>query len=207
MRYFVFDIDGVLCTTDENPGYENHQPHLGRIAKVNALYDTGHHITLFTARGSHSGIDWKELTVGQLSRWGVRYHRLLMGKPHADVVIDDKAVPLRDFFEEGTATFSFVGNSVNPQTPEQTLLVLTYELGKVIEYNYKARVYGVVGYYCDANQRKEMADLISMARMYCQQKGWDFEELMRLGEEAYLERMEDIRKYGKSAPSCVGGFR
>lgn len=31
----------------------------------------------------------------------------------------------------------------------------------------------------------------------CEQKGWDFQKLMHLGEEAYMERMDDIKKYGK----------
>lgn len=95
--------------------------------------------------------------------------------------------------------FSFVKESANEQPPEQTLLVLTYELGKVIEYNHKARIYGASAYYSDANQQREMSDLISMARMYCEQKGWDFSVLMQYGEECYLERMEDIRKHGLSS--------
>ncbi len=93
-------------------------------------------------------------------------------------------------------TFSFSQNSVNCQSLEQTLLILTYELGKVIEYHHKARVYGEVAYYSDANQQKEMSDLISMARMYCEQKNWDYEKLKDYGEECYLERMEDLKKHG-----------
>jgi hypothetical protein len=58
-------------------------------------------------------------------------------------------------------------------------------------------VYPEEPYYCEANQKKEMADHISMCRMYCEQRGWSYSELEELGEEAYLERMEDIRKYGK----------
>lgn len=92
--------------------------------------------------------------------------------------------------------FSFVLNSANVQTPEQTLLILTYELGKVIEYNHKAYVYGAASYYSDANQQREMSDLISMGRMYCEQKGWNYDKLMTLGEEAYLERMKDIKEHG-----------
>lgn len=92
--------------------------------------------------------------------------------------------------------FSFVRNSANVQTPEQTLQILTYELGKVIEYNHKAHVYGATSYYSDANQQREMSDLISMSRMYCEQKEWDYDKLMMLGEEVYLDRMEDIRQHG-----------
>lgn len=96
------------------------------------------------------------------------------------------------------AGFSFVVNSVGPQTLEETLMMLTYELGKVIEYYHKAKRYGASGYYSEDNQKKEMSDLISMVRMYCEQRVWDFNELMRLGEQAYLERVDDIKKYGLS---------
>jgi len=65
-----------------------------------------------------------------------------------------------------------------------------------IEYNHKAKLYGATGYYSDKNQQKEMSDLISMARYYCEMKNWNFEELLKFGEEGYKDRMEDIRKYG-----------
>lgn len=94
-------------------------------------------------------------------------------------------------------SFSFVRNSANQLTPGQTLHVMTYELGKVIEYYHKAEVYGAHWYYSEANQKREMSDLISMCRMYCEQRGWDFEDLMKLGEDAYMERMADIKEFGK----------
>ena len=94
--------------------------------------------------------------------------------------------------------FSFKKHAVGYQSMEQTLLILTYELGKLIEYNHKANIYGATAYYSDANQQKEMSDLISMARYYCEQKEWDFDQLKCLGEECYLERMEDIKKHGIS---------
>lgn len=93
-------------------------------------------------------------------------------------------------------SFSFKENAVGFQSPEQTLMILTYELGKVIEYNFKAKIYGETAYYSDENQQKEMSDLISMSRYYCELKGWNFQDLMRLGEEGYCERMEDIKQYG-----------
>lgn len=97
----------------------------------------------------------------------------------------------------GDEPFSFVEHDVNGQTPEQTLLVGTYEWGRLVEYQHKARVYGPREvYYCEENQKKEMADHISMCRMYCEQRGWDFAELMKFGEDAYIDRMEDLAKYG-----------
>jgi len=90
--------------------------------------------------------------------------------------------------------FSFVENNVNNQTPEETLHVMTYELGSLVECHHKSKRYGEQGYVGLA--KKGMSDLISMCRMYCEQKGWDYDELIKFGEEAYLERMEDLRKHG-----------
>ena len=95
--------------------------------------------------------------------------------------------------------FSFKQRAVGDQSPERTLLILMYELGRLTEMHLKAGLYGTSGanaYYCDANQQKEMADLISMSRYLCELKGWDYEKLKDYGEECYLERMEDLRKYG-----------
>ena len=92
--------------------------------------------------------------------------------------------------------FSFTKESATDQSPEETQAIMSYELGHVIEYHLKAKRYGESVYYSNKNQQKEMSDLISMCRYYCEQKGWDFEVLCSLGEQAYLDRMEDIRKYG-----------
>ncbi|MBM3393082.1 MAG: hypothetical protein FJY37_00250 [Betaproteobacteria bacterium] len=87
---YCFDIDGTLCTSTDGD-YLQAEPFHERIAVVNALYVAGHVIKLFTARGSTSGIDWREVTERQMRAWNVRYHSLIMGKPDADIFIDDKA--------------------------------------------------------------------------------------------------------------------
>jgi 3-deoxy-manno-octulosonate cytidylyltransferase (CMP-KDO synthetase) len=86
-----FDLDGTLCTATGGD-YERAEPLPWAIARVNELAQAGHHITIFTARGTATGIDWTEVTQGQLERWGVRHDELKLGKPSADVYIDDRAV-------------------------------------------------------------------------------------------------------------------
>lgn len=98
---YCFDIDGTLCTNTEGD-YANAQPFFEVIERVNRLYDEGHSVLLYTARGSTTGIDWRELTEEQLQVWGVRYHRLYLGKPTADVYIDDKAINLADWKLNGS---------------------------------------------------------------------------------------------------------
>lgn len=97
MLTYCFDIDGTLCD-QVGPDYFLAPPFRSRIEKVNSLFDEGHRIVLFTARGSKSGIDWRDATITQLKEWGVRYHELILGKPHADIYIDDKSIH-PDYFD------------------------------------------------------------------------------------------------------------
>lgn len=93
---YCFDIDGTLCTNTEGE-YSSAEPFLDMIAHVNSLFEAGHRILLYTARGATTGIDWRNVTIQQLQDWNVSYHQLYMGKPTADVYIDDKAVNLIDW--------------------------------------------------------------------------------------------------------------
>ena len=94
---YCFDIDGTLCTNTEGD-YDSAQPFAERIVIVNRLFESGHRIILLTARGSTTGIDWRATTERQLLQWGVKYHSLHLGKPTADVYVDDKAVRDVDWF-------------------------------------------------------------------------------------------------------------
>lgn len=95
---YCFDLDGTLAIGIRRE-YEGARPLEGRIAMVNALFDAGHTIKIFTARGATTGIDWRELTEKQLHDWGLKYHELIMGKPHADFYIDDKAINSARWFD------------------------------------------------------------------------------------------------------------
>tara|TARA_R100000008_G_scaffold40649_1_gene23327 strand:+ start:6253 stop:6552 length:300 start_codon:yes stop_codon:yes gene_type:complete len=98
MIYYV-DIDGTICTSTEGD-YEKAEPFMKNIKKINKLYDEGNEVVYWTARGSVTGKDWTELTTNQLEKWGVKYHKLMLGKPHYELFICDKAVNSRDFFND-----------------------------------------------------------------------------------------------------------
>lgn len=93
---YCFDIDGTLCTNTDGD-YRNAEPDFQMISRVNSLYEAGHQILLYTARGATTGLDWRRTTEEQLGCWGLKYHALYMGKPTADLYIDDKAINLRDW--------------------------------------------------------------------------------------------------------------
>ena len=109
-RYCV-DIDGTICSPTVGRDYHKAEPWQDRIKVLNKLYDEGNYIIYFTARAMgrfadlpHSVASVKakevlfELTRQQLEEWGVKYHELIMGKPHADFFIDDKGIKDEDFF-------------------------------------------------------------------------------------------------------------
>jgi hypothetical protein len=97
MKYIV-DIDGTICT-NTNGEYQNAEPYLTRIEYFNKLYSAGNEIHYWTARGGNSGKDWLELTLQQLSDWGVKYTTAKTGKPAYDIWIDDKAFNVGTYFE------------------------------------------------------------------------------------------------------------
>ena len=94
---YMVDIDGTICYTIGSD-YNNSYPFFERIQKINELYDQGHTIIYWTARGANSGIDWTDKTHSQLAAWGCKYNEIRMGKPAYDVWIDDKAIDSGDFF-------------------------------------------------------------------------------------------------------------
>jgi len=100
MKTYLIDIDGTLCDKNKDHDYMKAKPNQKMIDKVNELFDAGHTIKLFTTRGTTSGIDWYEQTVAQLNYWGVKRHMTIMGKPSADVIVDDIAITFEEFLNE-----------------------------------------------------------------------------------------------------------
>jgi uncharacterized HAD superfamily protein len=84
------DIDGTICQT-QGSDYENCVPIPEHIAKINKLFDEGHEIVYYTARGQQSRHDYKMLTIKQLHDWNCKYTHLIMNhKPAYDLMICDK---------------------------------------------------------------------------------------------------------------------
>ena len=103
-RILAFDLDDTLCYRDTDKTgvakYHDCKPLLEPISIVNQCYDDGDTIIIYTARGmcTFNGDVNKiysnlyELTVNQLNRWNIKFHQLVMGKLHYDLLIDDKAI-------------------------------------------------------------------------------------------------------------------
>ena len=100
MKY-VIDIDGTICK--EEGEVIGREPYMDRIEQINKLYDDGHEIVFYTARGLKSGRGekhYRPITEQQLKEWGVKYHDLWFKKHDATHYIDDKALRPEEFFDE-----------------------------------------------------------------------------------------------------------
>ena len=107
MTTYIFDIDGTICNSSGGD-YTNATPKKERIKKVNSLYDEGHTVIFLTARGMGrhknnpilANEEFYDLTLEQLKNWGVKHHKLFLGKPAGDAYVDDKGINDYDFFED-----------------------------------------------------------------------------------------------------------
>ena len=98
-KKICFDLDGVICKTKKN-FYEKSKPIKSSIDKINQLYDQGNFILIYTARfmgrtkenSSEAKKKGYLLTINQLKNWGLKFNKLMMGKPSYDLIIDDKAI-------------------------------------------------------------------------------------------------------------------
>ena len=92
----IIDMDGTICTEERTYSRCLAQPKTGAVEAVNALYNAGNTIIIYSAR------TWMEfeMTTAWLKQYGVKYHQLMMGKPVGDVWIDDRALRFQDNWEE-----------------------------------------------------------------------------------------------------------
>ena len=86
-KVVFIDIDGTICTEEKTFERSLAQPLKGALEAVNKFYNEGHTVVFYTARG------WEQyrMTKAWLDEYGFKYHQLQMGKPIADIFIDDRA--------------------------------------------------------------------------------------------------------------------
>jgi len=80
VKNYLIDIDGTI--TDDVPNEEPERmvtclPYPDALETLNKWFDEGHIITFFTSRTE----EHREITETWLTKYGFKYHGLLMGKP------------------------------------------------------------------------------------------------------------------------------
>jgi capsule biosynthesis phosphatase len=101
---YCIDVDDTLCKSNGRD-YKSAKLIEPTAARLRTLHSEGHTIILYTARGMLScngNARLIEDTVRPtLVQWlwdnRVPYKTLVMGKPYADVYVDDKGMSLEDF--------------------------------------------------------------------------------------------------------------
>jgi len=92
-KTIMVDMDGVICTEERT--FERPLAELmpGAVEALQKLRDAGHTVVVYTAR------NWPEYRVTKkwLDDHGVPYDGLHMGKPVADVWIDDRVLRFEDW--------------------------------------------------------------------------------------------------------------
>jgi ribonucleotide monophosphatase NagD (HAD superfamily) len=92
-KTIMVDLDGVICTEERTFERPLAEPIDGAREALARLRAAGHTVIIYTAR------NWPEYRVTQkwLEEHGFQYDGLHMGKPVADVWIDDRAIHFTDW--------------------------------------------------------------------------------------------------------------
>ena len=96
-KIICFDIDNTICKTIGS-NYKKSKPILKNIKFINDLYKKGFIIKIYTARymgrTNDNVIEAKKkvskITLKQLKKWNLKFHKIYFGKPSSDLYIDDK---------------------------------------------------------------------------------------------------------------------
>jgi hypothetical protein len=112
-KTIIFDCDGVIADKGCDGVYAEAKPLSHGIDQVNAAYDMGFHIILFTARYGDREDGCMQRQYGRgyvewvtwLEENGVKYHEAWMGKPAGILYVDDKAARVRGDDSEGWSEF------------------------------------------------------------------------------------------------------
>lgn len=99
---FIIDIDETIifsrreyCNECNKLSYKIFTYDTAEIERINKAYNAGHTIIIFTGRGW----DQYDITVKQLFEAGVKYHNLIMGKPHGKYIDKDSEKSLKGIIE------------------------------------------------------------------------------------------------------------
>ena len=119
LKTIAFDLDDVICYRPKDiehfgiNKYDFCVPDKNVVELVNKLYADGNTIVIYTARGMsqcEGNVDkvyelLYDKTINCLKNWDVKYHKLVMGKIHYDVLIDDKAINSVGITKESIISF------------------------------------------------------------------------------------------------------
>lgn len=102
------DLDGTICANKKgNETYADVVPLPGAVETITRLKEEGHHIIIATARHMRTCEGSVGLVLARqgktlfdwLAKWKIPYDEVWVGKPHADVFVDDKGLQFQSWQE------------------------------------------------------------------------------------------------------------
>lgn len=219
-KRFIFDFDDTLsfCTDRD---WENAQPDLELIAKINELYAEGFEIWIVTARGQIScngdletrEFKYRNQIENWLAKYDVHYHNLSFEKVLGAYYVDDKALTIADFkntsfkIKRGlSGTEVFITDRIVSKTCDNANLIAHWhERAKELQYCVP-EVHSVIGktinfefitghQYKPGTIRNKLCDLIDSFREY--------EPLFQGSFSTYVDRVEDHLKVSELPQALI----
>lgn len=89
----AIDLDGVIAQGVDYTNYEECRVVPGTTEYMLSLKDAGYYIIIYSARWEED----REVTELWLFAHGVPYNELILGKPLADIYLDDKALKFENW--------------------------------------------------------------------------------------------------------------
>ena len=111
----MIDIDGTICTEERPLDRPLAKPLPGAVKAVNRMVDEGNIVVFWTGRGW----DQYRVTKHWLDEHGFRYAQLLMGKPIANLIIDDRARQFAGWDKDYLGMVPAPGVAVNGDSPRR----------------------------------------------------------------------------------------
>lgn len=96
LHSICIDFDKTIANNGPHPDYEILEPIKGVKEFLEALYLSGWHITVFTARSDH----FYEVICNYMEKYQLPYDRVICGKPFAKYYIDDRNISFKGNWEE-----------------------------------------------------------------------------------------------------------
>ena len=95
-KTIVLDIDGTICSQEKPDNYQNAEPMMEMIEKINYYYKKG--FTIFFETSKH--MLHQKTTIDWMKKHRIKYHYIFFGKPVGDYYVDGKNKTPKQFIDE-----------------------------------------------------------------------------------------------------------
>ena len=165
MRKIFVDLDNTLCTTI-GVDYKNSTPKANRIELINKLYENGDIITIYTARGSGSGINYKDLTLNH-----EKFKDILKETKIVNINIsnaNNEIISIQKTDDKNSSDTSLIDSDSSDDVDDEVKELLLKTDSQLLKEKKEIllTVIGRLKLYKKGYEKKKKADLVSIIRSF-----------------------------------------